>query len=888
MNIITIDFETFYDRDFSLSKITTEEYVRSELFETIGVAVKINDGETQWFSGTEKETWTFLQKFDWGNSIALAHNAVFDMAILNWRYGISPKKIADTLSMARAIHGTEVGGSLAVLSQHYQLGEKGTEVINALGKRRIDFSDEDLSRYAGYCINDVDLTYRLFGCLAPAFPVSELNLIDLTIRMFTEPVLELDTAVLRRHLQEVQDSKAKLMEGIEESKDMLMSNPQFAELLRSYGVEPPMKVSPTTGKETYAFSKTDEEFKALLEHDNEMVQALVAARLGVKSTIEETRTQRFIEIAGRGTMPIPLRYYAAHTGRWGGDDKVNMQNLPRSSPLKRAILAPAGYMMIDSDSSQIEARTLAWLAEQNDLVEAFDKGEDVYKVMASSIYGKPVSDITKDERFVGKTTILGCISEGTLVLSDSGWKPIEQVSLEDKLWDGKEWVCHHGLQDSGIKETLNLCGIWLTPDHKVWSGTQWLEAQYLAQDENTRCQALGTAAENLPLQAMFKGSGEVSKHSSLDANADPTSTALMYITSKTSKAHAAHFAPKLRHMRNGTGFTRTQCRTTTIEPVCSTDSHPLSQDAMYHQIEPTPITEVGVYVCTKSGEKTEPLFSRTYRRLAGGTSRSLKWTESTSTETTNPETYDSSHEVTTSRTNVELQTLRRKLQTYDLAYAGPRNRYTVLTEQGPMIVHNCGYGMGATKFRAQLKNFGVDLPQEECERIITVYRQTYPTIPMLWREAGNALLAIANGQTVPLGRAGVLDVEGTKGIRLPNGLYIKYPNLRRWTNDAGKEELVYDTKKGKAVIPNRIYGGKVIENVCQALARIAIGEQMLLIAKKYRVVMTVHDAIACIVPTHEAQTGQEFVEMAMRIRPKWAPDLPLNCESGVGRSYGDC
>jgi DNA polymerase I-like protein with 3'-5' exonuclease and polymerase domains len=607
MNILTIDFETYYDRDFSLSKMTTEEYIRSEQFETIGVAVKINDGDVEWFSGTEKETWKFLQKFDWANSVGLAHNAMFDMAILNWRYGISPKKIADTLSMARAIHGTEVGGSLATLAQHYQLGEKGTEVVNALGKRRIDFSDEDLSRYASYCVNDVDLTYRLFGCLVGGFPISELNLIDLTIRMFSEPVLELDPAVLRRHLTEVQDSKARLMENIESSKDMLMSNPQFAELLRSYGVEPPLKVSPTTGKETYAFSKTDEEFKALLEHDNEMVQALVAARLGVKSTIEETRTQRFIEIAGRGTMPIPLRYYAAHTGRWGGDDKVNMQNLPRSSPLKRAILAPQGHMMIDSDSSQIEARTLAWLAEQNDLVDAFDRGEDVYKIMASAIYGKPVDEITKDERFVGKTTILGA-----------------------------------------------------------------------------------------------------------------------------------------------------------------------------------------------------------------------------------------------------------------------------------------GYGMGAKKFRAQLKNFNVDLPQEECERIIMVYRQTYPMIPMLWREAGNALLAIANGQSAPLGRPGVLAVEGTKGIRLPNGLHIKYPNLRRWTNESGKEELVYDTKKGKAVIPNRIYGGKVIENVCQALARIAIGEQMLLIAKKYRVVMTVHDAIACIVPTHEAETAREFVEMAMRIRPKWAPDLPLNCESGVGRSYGDC
>jgi len=347
--------ETYYDPIYSLSKMTTEHYIRSDQFEVIGVAVQVNDGEPQWFSGTQKDTWKFLQQFDWENSVALAHNAVFDMAILSWRFGIQPKKIADTLSMARAIHGTEVGGSLAALATYYGLGEKGTEVVNALGKRRIDFSVEDLSRYAGYCVNDVALTYRLFGCLAGRFPISELNLIDLTVRMFTEPVLELDKTVLGMHLFKVRAAKEKLMSGIEQNKDMLMSNPQFASILRSMGVEPPTKISPTTGKETYAFSKSDEAFKALLEHESEAVQALVAARLGMKSTLEETRTQRFIEIADRGLLPIPLRYYAAHTGRWGGDDKVNMQNLPRNSPLKHAICAPSGYVMIDSDCSRIEA-----------------------------------------------------------------------------------------------------------------------------------------------------------------------------------------------------------------------------------------------------------------------------------------------------------------------------------------------------------------------------------------------------------------------------------------------------------------------------------------------------------------------------------------------------
>lgn len=608
MNILTIDFETYYDREFSLSKITTEEYIRDPRFEVIGVAVQVNDGEPEWFSGDALDIYQFLQKFDWANSLALAHNAPFDGAIMNWRFGIQPKGWLDTLSMGRALHGTEVGGSLKVLSQYYGIGEKGTEVEVAIGKRRTDFDEAGLARYGEYCKNDVALTYELFQCMATEFPPVELRLIDLTVRMFTDPVLQLDKKVLESHLTSVKAKKEGLLDAAASDKDVLMSNPKFADLLRLYGVQPPMKISPTTGKETYAFSKSDEAFRALLEHDNPGVQALVAARLGVKSTIEESRTERFIGIAERGTLPVPLRYYAAHTGRWGGDDKLNLQNLPRTSLLKYAILAPEGQYMIDSDSSQIEARTLAWLSGQDDLVKAFNDGEDVYKIMAAAIYGKEIGAISKDERFVGKTTILGA-----------------------------------------------------------------------------------------------------------------------------------------------------------------------------------------------------------------------------------------------------------------------------------------GYGMGAAKFQTQLGNFGVVVELDETKRIIDTYRRTYPMIPELWKRAGQILEAILGDQYTEFGRDGVLKVEGKKGIRLPNGLYLKYPNLRmRQDPDTGKTEYVYDVKKGKAVIPNRIYGGKVVENVCQALARIVIGDQMLSVAKKYRVVMTVHDAVACVVPVDEVSTAQEYVEMCMRMRPQWASDLPLNCESGYGKSYGDC
>ena len=412
MNLVTLDFETYYDKDFSLSKMTTEEYIRDPRFEVIGVGVKVNNEGTEWASGTHDEIKRYLHTFDWSSSMVLAHNTMFDGAILSWLFDVHPRVYADTLCIARALHGVDAGGSLKALSERYQIGAKGTEVLNALGKRRVDFTAQELSQYGDYCINDVELTYKLFNIfLRKGFPKQELQLIDCTLRMFVEPVLDLDIGLLEQHLEDTKEQKDQLLESAGVSKEDLMSNPKFAEVLEGLDVKPPMKISATTGKETYAFAKSDEEFKALSDHEDARVQAVVAARLGNKSTLEETRTQRFIDIGKRGTLPVPVRYYAAHTGRWGGDDKINMQNLPSRGPngkkLKKSILAPEGFTLIDADSAQIEARVLAWLAEQDDLTAAFDAGEDVYVKMASRIYGCDEADVTKDQRFVGKTTILG-------------------------------------------------------------------------------------------------------------------------------------------------------------------------------------------------------------------------------------------------------------------------------------------------------------------------------------------------------------------------------------------------------------------------------------------------------------------------------------------------
>jgi DNA polymerase len=608
--MITIDFETYYSREYSLTRLTTEEYVRDPQFQVIGVAVKVNSEPAQWFSGSLEETAEWLAQYDWGNHFVLAHNAQFDAAILTWVFGQKPKAWLDTLSMARAMFGITVGGSLAKLVEHFGLGAKGLEVNDAKGLRLEDFPADQLTQYGEYCKNDVELTYKLYQEMS-SFPTIEKRLIDVTIRMFSDPLLELDVDKLESHLVEVRDRKERLFTEAGITKEILNSSAKFAELLVQNGVAPPIKISPATGKDTFAFAKSDAEFMALLEHPNETVQALVAARVGAKSTLEETRTERFIQIARRGhiggalrRLPIPLKYYAAHTGRWGGSDKVNLQNLPsrgtEGGKLKRCLVAPRGHVIIDCDSSQIEARVLAWLSGQTDVLKLFATKQDVYRHMAARIYGLyNIEGVTPEQRFIGKTTVLGA-----------------------------------------------------------------------------------------------------------------------------------------------------------------------------------------------------------------------------------------------------------------------------------------GYGMGGVKFQAQLATMGKNVDIDTCKYIIKQYRQANPNISGWWNHLNLVLERMVHNKPMEIDRVGLMTLEPFTGISLPNGLMQNYPELTRHSSG----EFTYKTRIGV----NKIYGGKVAENLCQAVARCIIGEQIIQIEKLFRVVLTVHDAIACVVHEDDADYAQEYIEACMRTPPKWAKGLPLDCESGMAQNYGDC
>ena len=475
MAVITLDFETYYSKEYSLSKLTTEEYIRSKYFEVIGVAYKVNASETRWFTGSHHDIREHLSKLDWENSALLCHNTLFDGAILSWIFGINAGIYMDTLCMARAIHGVDAGGSLAALVKRYNLGEKGTEVVNALGKKREDFTAEELERYASYCRHDVDLTYSLFYELSKGFPGTELELIDLTLRMFIHPMLKIDDGLLMDRQEEIKTEKSELLRGLmstlkaeneEEVRKKLCSNKKFAEVLKSFGVEPPVKTSPTTGKETFAFAKNDEKFIELQRHEDPVIQQLCAVRLGTKSTLEESRIERFIRIRGRnrGRLPIPLKYYGAHTGRWAGMDSVNLQNLPsrdkKKKALKNSVVAPEGFVVINCDSSQIEARVLAWLAGQTSVVEQFRKGEDVYSIFASKIYDRPISKKDPVERFVGKTCILG-LGYGTGALKLRHTLKTQPPGADISEDDAKRYVTVYRTENDKIPDLWHECDLAL-------------------------------------------------------------------------------------------------------------------------------------------------------------------------------------------------------------------------------------------------------------------------------------------------------------------------------------------------------------------------------------------------------------------------------------------
>jgi DNA polymerase I-like protein with 3'-5' exonuclease and polymerase domains len=460
-----IDFESYFDQKYNLKKLNMIEYIHDDRFEVLGAAILVPELNLHAFlPDSEFESW--LSELDPNDTEVLAHNTLFDGAILAWRYGFNPKRWLDSISMARAKLPI-TSHSLAALATHYQLPSKGK--LNTQSKHWIDLSRQERADLTTYAKHDAWLCHQIYQKLSP-FPETELELIDITIRLFTEPKFQLDTQKAHELLTKEKTKKKTQLQSTGLTATQLNSNQQLAEIIREHGLEPPTKISLRTGEETYAFAKDDEDFIEFIEAAPEPLQNILTARIALKSGIVETRLQRLLNVQNAaGSLPVPLTYHGAHTGRWSGRGAgLNMQNLPKKDDFREILLAPPNHLLVVADSASIEARVLAWLAGQQDLLEIFWQKGDPYKTMAAAIYGKPETEITKKERTLGKVAVLGCIAEGELVSTQRGLIPIEEIQLTDKVWDGLDWTSHEGLLDQGIQKVIYQDRLWATPDHVVY------------------------------------------------------------------------------------------------------------------------------------------------------------------------------------------------------------------------------------------------------------------------------------------------------------------------------------------------------------------------------------------------------------------------------------
>lgn len=468
MDLIVLDVESYYDSasGYTLKKQSTEDYVCDARAQDIGVAVARNDAPAAWFSGPREEIKRWLAQFELHKNAVVAHNMKFDGLWMARHWGVIPKLYIDTLSMARPVVGSHLKSlSLAKLVEYFGLGVKGDEVLRADGLRLEDFSPEQLRLYGEYCVNDVELTRKLYRRLRshcrprmPAagvpfvrFPDDEMWSIDATMRMYIQPQLWLNVDTLEKNLVGIRERKQKVVADLEVqgvSAKTLRSNDKFAAFLESRGVDVPLKPSPASLKRgddpvimTYALGAKDEGFKAMREFyaDDEFLSAVFAARVSEKSTAAERRHELYIHKAKThgGIARVPLKYSGAHTTRDAGEDDENWQNPAKVSKdrLRYAIEAPPGYVIHDADQAQIEARITAKIAGQDDLVAQFARGEDIYSNHASDTFKRPVNRKMLLKREGG--TILVSHNSGKV------WQPADLSLLYNKPpkdWDGKSYA----------------------------------------------------------------------------------------------------------------------------------------------------------------------------------------------------------------------------------------------------------------------------------------------------------------------------------------------------------------------------------------------------------------------------------------------------------------
>ena len=958
--VVTVDYETYYDTDYTLRKMNTSEYVRDPRFKAHMVGIKVGKRATKVYP--HKEVERALKAIDWGTHYLLCHHTQFDGFIMSHHHGITPHFCLDTLSMARALHSNEIGVSLDEVAQFYGKGNKLPNILEQMKGVR-DLPPALYKKGAAYCARDMDLTFEIFVEMLPKMPAAEIRLIDHTIQMFTNPVLKVDVPIVaKEHAREVAHKESMLLSMLGTEKQVaklmkeatfsnterrelgdtattrdlliyrarkLIGGGQFADLLRAEGVDPPMKISPAwfkhkddSKKYAYAFAKTDLAFTALQEHPNKKVRDLVECRLSVKSSIGETRAVRFME-AGKNGLPLPvyLKFYGAHCVT--GDVEV---------------LTPEGWQRID----QWDGGTIAQVRED----------QSISFLPATRFVGPTAMDwLEVDAPYLKGAFTLGhtmpYLRHGSMAWATAKAGEFDDASsryvpLAGRL-DGTGQLNAAQMrvlamvQADGSFETNPAIGrrlaIFVKKPRKIERARQLLRSAGVAFEEQVYDSWPGYVrfiVRSRDYPAWLQGRRKYFGPWLLDSTAEAREALLDELQHwdgwvqggqhcfSTSVRSNAEWIQTLCHLTGRCASIhekpqRSNRTTNYVVAIRQRSFGMVKREHMVRNVKPQATfcteTQTGFWLARSQGRI---FVTGNTGRWSAGNKMNMQ-----NLPRENPDDPDNSgilrksilapkgHVIVVAdsgqieaRVNGWLWGQDDLMDGFRLADAGKdRDVYCKFADTvygreitkkdklerfvGKIAVLGLGYQMGAAKFQNTLAlgtmGPAVFIDQSLAQQIVNAYRRKNHRIAAGWRFLSDTVLP-----DMARGREGEYKclTWGKEFIQLPNGMRLKYPKLK-CENNGQWDEWSYERKGDRA----KIYGGLMCENIVQALARIIVGEQLLTIGEKYRVVTTTHDEIVTIAKTREGKKCYDFMHKVMMTPPQWCADIPLSAEGGFAVNY---
>lgn len=915
---VVLDFESYFDKDYTLKKMSTIEYVTDERFVVTGLGSQFShEDHAEFLAPFQIKDFFRVLKNRFGDRdlskiTVVCLNVNFDCLIMRHHFDTTPKYIVDLMDLDKMWDARSRHSMVAMVEKWDAPTVKG-DTDQFKGKHYHEMSPGKRERLAEYTINDAEIETWLLKKLLPitvSRPEVELPVANLTHQMYLQPSFQIDSNLGEQIIEGMRTEMQKPLDrlkrrGVKAAPEKtfaktINSNICFARLLLDALPEgetvpvkpgkPTKNMKPLTGPGLIpAFAKDDEGMYRLLHHPKLQVRRLAEAKQSLQSWplhIAKVANIMRQAVCQGGFIGTPLGYHSAHTARWAGTEKINLQNLggrgrggkgthPLIQQVRHMLRAPKGYVLGIQDYSKVEAVGVAWQADQRDLLEGFRSGLDVYSDLATELFGHPVhkpkggespEEVARleVERGFGKDAILGCLAKGTRVLAANGWTSIEDITTEWGVWDGTQWVLHDGVADRGEKLCIKVRGVWLTPEHEVLTRGGWTTAVELSM--NNRESTRNTGNSRLPIYLEDLTAGL----SPSNAVAPAVKRLLLQETILYPGSLNAVMSVLKRHPAKLRVMKRS---------LASPNGHAFLTEFVQSLVDVRPghIDDMVLEVseCGPIGSMIESLFLNTWRRWKGSMIHDLKLTGSITIVDTSLVISDSLLD------SNKLET--RNVTCYDILNAGPDKRF----QAGDIMCSNCGYGMGASTFydrcyaNEELRpkfddgTFGVTF----IENVIKTYRRKYNKIPTYWQKLEQAWRWVTKypgeRKKQPECKLEFFNEDGATFIRLPSGRLQRYPfaSVKR---SSGQCKYYWGP----------LWGGTLTENVVSSLCRDFIAESMLrLQTEGFWCVLTVHDEIVTFLPEAHAEGQLKEMGEIMTAVPSWARGFPLQVESKLSEYY---